>query len=212
MTLEGYSYRTSSRFGSRVKISINDSTVSVIGPRVGVLTYRLFIAIQVVLLGLIMPSLLAAAVLWDWWYLVLTLALLGAHILFGGIGAASFWEIANMGDHKITSFPVSAVKRVKIGRGWARNGLWIVILPYVAQINKVSEGHVVSFEAPDGVKSGDSVYATYFWDENDASTLATLLEGGGVCGTKVRKGYTLIFKNFLYINLLYYYLGIIFKP
>ncbi len=186
--MEGYSYRTSSRFGSRVKVLVNDMRVSVIGPRVGVPTYRLFIAIQVVLLGLIVPSLLAAVILWDWWYLVLTLALLGAHILFGGIGAASFWEIANMGGHKITSFSISAVKRVKIGHGWARNGLWIVILPYVSQINKVSEDHVVSFEAPDGVKSGDSVYAIYFWDEHDAGTLARLLEGGESAAQKSEEG------------------------
>jgi len=87
-------------------------------------------------------------------------------------------------SHKTTSFPLSSVKRVKIGRGWARKGLWLVILPYVAQINKLSEGHVVSFEAPDGVKSGDSVYAIYFWDERDVANFARLLEGGEPTGKK----------------------------
>lgn len=108
-------------------------------------------------------------------YLVLALLLLLAHAIFGGAAAASFWELANLTGHRTTSFPISAVKHVKIGRGWARKGLWLVILPYIAQINKSSERHLVSFEAPDGVKGGDSVYAIYFWDERDATTLAKLL-------------------------------------
>jgi len=33
-TFEGYSYRTSSRFGSRVWITVEDGTVTVTGPRV----------------------------------------------------------------------------------------------------------------------------------------------------------------------------------
>jgi len=42
-TFEGYSYRTSARFGSRVQVSVEDGTASVTGPRVGVLAYRLWI-------------------------------------------------------------------------------------------------------------------------------------------------------------------------
>ena len=49
------------------------------------------------------------------------------------------------------SFPVSAVKDVKIGRGWARKGLWLVIPLYVAGVNKWAEGFCVSFEAPNGI-------------------------------------------------------------
>jgi len=47
--LEGYSYRTDSRFGSRVRVSVDSETVSITGPRVGVLIYRLWIAVQIVL-------------------------------------------------------------------------------------------------------------------------------------------------------------------
>ncbi len=158
-------------------MSVDSQTVSVTGPRVGILTYRLWIAVQVVLLALIVPALLATVVLWDWRYLVLTMSLPVAHLFFGGLGAATFWEIAVMSGLQTTSFPVSAVKHVKIGRGWARNGLWLVILPYVAPLNKISEGHAVSFEAPDGVKTGDSVYAVHFDDERDAATMTRLLEG-----------------------------------
>ena len=182
MSFEGYSYRTSSRFGSRVKVSVDGRRVSVTGPRVGVLMYRLWIAIQVVLLALVVAALLAA-VLWDWRYLVLGLALAVAHLAVGGFGAGCLWEGANLAAFaagtmgQTTSFPVSAVKRVKIGHGWARNGLWLVILPYVAQINQLSEGRVVSFEAPDGDTGADAVYAFYMYTEEDAQTLVRLLEG-----------------------------------
>ena len=40
-TFEGYAYRTSCRFGNRVQVSVDDATVTVTGPRVGVLMYPL---------------------------------------------------------------------------------------------------------------------------------------------------------------------------
>jgi hypothetical protein len=62
-------------------------------------------------------------------------------------------------------FPVTSVKRVKTGAGWARNRLWLVILPYVAGVNKMSEGHAVSFEAPAGDAPGDAVCAFHLSKE-----------------------------------------------
>jgi hypothetical protein len=179
---EAYSYRTSSRFGSRVEVCVDGETVTVTGPRIGILLYRMWIAVQVGLLALIVPALLAAAILWDWRYLILALALLVAHWAISGLGAVIFWEGAvvaafDHGGQPTTSFPVGAVRRVKIGRGWARNGLWLVILPYVAQLNKISEGRVVSLEAPDGDTRGDAVYAFHMYGEDDAAALAALLEG-----------------------------------
>ena len=182
-TFEGYSYRTSSRFGSRVKVSVDGQMISVTGPRVGVLTYRLWIAAQVVLFWLIVPALLAAVVLWDWRYLVLTLALAVTHLGVGGAGAGCLWEMANLTAFMsgtmgaTTSFAVSAVKGVMIGRGWARKGLWLVIPPYVAGVNKWAEGYCVSFEAPDGDTGGDAVYAFHMRTTEDAQALAKLLEG-----------------------------------
>lgn len=182
-SFEGYSYRTSSRFGSRVKVSVDSATVSVTGPRVGILVYRLWIAVQVVLFWLIVPALLAAVVLWDWRVLLLALALAVAHWAVGGACAGCLWEMANLvafmsgTKGKTTTFPVSAVKDVKIGRGWARKGLWLVIPPYVAGINKMAEGHCVSFEAPDGDTGRDAVYAFHMRTKEDAWALAKLLEG-----------------------------------
>jgi hypothetical protein len=181
MSFDGYGYRTQSRFGSWTKITVEGRTVSVTGPRVGVFPYRLWLAAQAVLLSLVPLALVATVVLWDWRYLALVPALLIVHWFVGVMGAAGLWEMANataMSEgHPTHSFPVSAIKDVTIGPGWARNGLWLVILPYVAGINKLSEGLCVSFEAPGGDIAGDTVYAFHMRSEDDAQALAALLEG-----------------------------------
>lgn len=179
-TFDGYGYRTGSRFGSWTKVTVQEGTVSVTGPRVGVVPYRLWLAAQVLLLVLMVPALVGAVVFLDWRYLAIAVVLLAAHFFVGSLGAAALWEMANMfaigSGHPTHSFPVSAVRQVKIGPGWARNGLWLVILPYVAQIDKASEGHCVSFEAPAGDTSGDAVYAFHMHTAEDARALAALLE------------------------------------
>ena len=178
---EGYGYRTGSRFGSWTKIMVDGDVVSITGPRAGILLYRLWIALQVLLEVLVLPAVVAAVIFRDWRYLLLVPALLVAHLAVGMMGAAGLWEMANMtaigSGHPIHTFTVDAVKRVKIGPGWARNGLWLVILPYAAGLNKVSEGHTVSFEAPAGDVGGDAVYAFHMHTEEEASELARLLEG-----------------------------------
>jgi len=65
-----------------------------------------------------------------------------------------------------------------VGRGWARKGLWLVIPPYVAGINRMAEGYAVSFEAPDGETHGDAVYALHMQTKEEAQALVRLLEGG----------------------------------
>jgi hypothetical protein len=181
-TLEGYGYRTSSRFGSWTKISVQDDLVSVTGPRVGASSYRLWIACQLLVLALVVAVALVALVARDWRYLLLVPGLLVLHWLVGVMGAAGLWEMANMTDigsgHPTHSFPLGTVKRVKIGPGWARKGLWLVILPYVAGINKMAEGYAVSFEAPAGDVVGDAVYAFHMHTTEEAGELARLLQGG----------------------------------
>lgn len=120
-------------------------------------------------------------VFWNWRYLILAGCLLVVHWFVGSLGAAGIWDYANLmtvgSGHPTASFPVSEVKGVKIGPGWARKGLWLVILPYVAAINRMSEGHCVSFEAPAGDTKGDAVYAFHMDTENEAQALGRLLEG-----------------------------------
>lgn len=180
-SFEVFGYRTSSRFASHLKVSVDSRIVSVTGPRVGVTIYRLWMVLQAILLALTVPTLITAVVLWDWRYLVTALALLFFYWVISAVGAVALWEFQNFmsfdrGGYQSTSFPISSVKRIKIGRGWARNGLWLILLPFIASLNKASEGRVVSFEAPDGDTGKDAVYAFYMRIEDDPQVLARLLE------------------------------------
>ncbi|MFC1946327.1 hypothetical protein ACFLXY_00230 [Chloroflexota bacterium] len=179
---EVFGYRTSSRFASHLKVSVENQTVSVTGPRVGVTIYRLWIALQAAFFALTVPALITAIVLWDWKFLVAAIAMLFLYWVISSVGAVALWEFQvissfDRGGYWSTSFPKSSVKRVKIGRGWARNGLWLILLPFIAGLNKASEGRVVSFEAPDGDTGKDAVYAFYLRIEDDPKVLARLLEG-----------------------------------
>ena len=180
-SFEVFGFRTSSRFASHLKVSVGDQTVSVTGPRVGVAVYRLWIALQAVLLSLTVPILIIAVVLWDWRYLVTALALLFIYWVISAVGAVALWEFQNFMSfdrvgYQSTSFQLNSVKNVKVGRGWARNGLWLILLPFIAGLNKSSEGRVVSFEAPDGDTGKDAVYAFYMRKGDDPKALARLLE------------------------------------
>jgi hypothetical protein len=91
------------------------------------------------------------------------------------------WEMMNLNAFlegkrgETESFPVDAVRDVRIGRGWARHGLSLVLLPYVRAVDSVAEGHTVSFEAPDSATGTDAVYALHMRTPEEASTLAALL-------------------------------------
>ena len=137
-SFQGYGYRTSSRFGSWTRIIVDGDMVSVTGPRVGVFVYRLWLAAQLLILALSIPAILAVVGLRDWRYLLLPPVLFVLHWFVGVVGAAGLWELANVtaiGTGQPTqTFPTGSVKRVRIGPGWARNGLWLVILPYVGTV------------------------------------------------------------------------------
>ena len=63
---------------------------------------------------------------------------------------------------------------VRIGAGWARRGMWLLLLPYFKGIDAMAEGLAVSFVAPDGTPSG-GVYALHMHTPEEAQTLAGLL-------------------------------------
>ena len=184
VVLEGYHYRTSARFGGRVGVSVDAETVTITGPRVGVGIYRLWIAAQVILLYAILPALGAAVVLWNWRYLALALGLLVAHWAVGTFGAVSLWELENVNAFtqgtrgETMTFPVGTVKRVEIGRAWARKGLRWVIPHFAVAVDQWATETCVSFEAPDGATGRDAVYALQMQSAEDARTLARLLGAG----------------------------------
>jgi hypothetical protein len=162
---EGYHYRTSSRFGSRVRIKIGDDNISITGPRIGPAIYRTWILTQSILLFLIIPAIIFPLALGKPVYLLLIIGILFLHYAISGTGAIILWEGANVmaftdgkaGDTEIVR--MVDIKDIRMGKGWERKGLWLVI-PYVIPIiNKVTEGLCISFEAPDSVTGKDVVYA-----------------------------------------------------
>jgi hypothetical protein len=181
---EAYSYRTSSRFGSRVQVSLDDTAVAVTGPRLAVPIYRLWIAAQVVLFWMIVPTLLAAVIFSDWRFTVLALGLAITHWAVGSFGAGCLWELVNLSAFaegtmgQTALFSAHTVKRVRIGPDWARNGLWLVIPPYVPLVNQAAKDYCVSFEAPDGETGEDAVYAFHMQTPEDAQVLARALQAG----------------------------------
>jgi hypothetical protein len=181
---EAYSYRTSSRFGSRVQVSLDDTAVTVTGPRLAVPIYRLWIAAQVVLFWMIVPTLLAAVIFSDWRFTVLALGLAITHWAVGSFGAGCLWELVNLSAFvegtigQTALFSAHTVKRVKVGPDWARNGLWLVIPPYVPLVNQAAKDYCVSFEAPDGETGEDAVYAFHMQTPEDAQVLARALQAG----------------------------------
>ncbi len=185
MQYEAYSYRTGSRFGSRVLIDVADGKVAVTGPRAPVTLYRLWLGVQAVLLLAAAASVVLAVLPgFSLWLLAGGLLLILVHLAFGAIGAGCLWEMMNLtaflagkkGDTE--AFPLAAVRDVRIGKGWARNGLWLVILPYVGGIDKMADGVTVSFEAPDSGTGKDAVYALHLRTPQEAVDLAGRLQGG----------------------------------
>ncbi len=179
---EGYHYRTSARFGSRIDISIHKGSVSITGPRVGVGIYKTWISIQVVLLFLIIPAIILPIILGSPIYLLIILALLFIHYAISGTGAIILWEGANVAAFtnnkkgETETFQIADIKDVRIGKGWERKGLWFVI-PYVIPIiNKISAGLCVSFEAPDIVTGKDVAYAFLLHSKEEAKDLVALLK------------------------------------
>lgn len=182
VTFEAYSYRVSARFGSRCQVTVGEGMVSITGPRLGLGIYRLWVTTQAVLLTLVVFALALAIILWNGWMLLGALALLLCHLAVSGFGAGCLWEMQDLtaflkgSRGETVEFPVGEVQDVRIGAGWARRGMWLLILPYVAGINSMAQGHAVSFIAPDGTPN-DGIYALHLRTSEEAQALASLLGG-----------------------------------
>lgn len=183
MNFEAFAYRVQARFGSIVSIKVDGKQVTVTGPRIQPGLYDLWLGIQAVLLVLSILSLVAALILWNWIYLLIGIGLFGFHGIVGGVGAGCLWELERLIEfgegHKpyTTTFAISDIRNVTIGAGWARGSLRWIIAPYIPGIDQMAKGMAVSFEAPDGILPGNTVYALHMASKSDANELAGLLRG-----------------------------------
>lgn len=128
--------------------------MSLAGPRVPDALYRAWIWVQGVVLALVAPLLVAAAVLWDvrW-----ALAAVGSFSLSWAIAAlgAGLWpglgEVAAVEDGRFRAleFPLASVREVDVGRGRSKGGLGVVLFYVRAVIDAMAARRAVSFFAPD---------------------------------------------------------------
>jgi hypothetical protein len=150
---DGWAYRVTARFAGRVRIAVYEDRVAVAGPRVPRGLYQAWIWVQGLLLALVPPAIVAAIVALDWRWLV---AAIGIWIVSFGIsfGGAGLWPglgevLQEKGYFKALEFPRAAARGVDIGKGWAKGGMDVVLLPYKAGVDQMAEGVAVSFFAPD---------------------------------------------------------------
>lgn len=172
--IEAYSYHTSSRFGSRVKILIEDDIISVTGSRMTVNVYRVWLTIQGLLFISIVASLITGIIFLNPQYLILSAGLFALHV-WGCMGGTAVWELFNLLGHETATFHIKEVKNFKSGAGWARGIIKVLIPFYVLTMNKISPGPIISFEAPDKKTGKNVVYALMLWNEEDAQCLENLL-------------------------------------
>ncbi len=179
---DGWAYRVGARFAGRVRIAVYSDRVAVAGPRVPRGLYQVWVWVQGLLLALVIPALVAAVVLLDWRWLV---AAIGLFVVSFGISfaGAGLWPglgeiLYEQGHPKALEFPRVSVSEVDIGKGWAKGGFAVVLFPYKAGIDRMSEGLAVSFFAPD--EHGKQVrFAIDLYTKEYARELAEVLESEG---------------------------------
>lgn len=175
---DGWAYRVGARFAGRVRIAVYADCVAVAGPRVPRGLYQLWMWVQGLLLALVPPAAVAAIIMLDWRWLVaaIVIFIVSFGISFGGAGLwPGLGEVMNeKGYFRALEFPRASVREINIGKGWAKGGLEVVLLPYKAQVDKMAEGRAVSFFAPD--EYGREVrFAVDVYSEEDAHELSDTL-------------------------------------
>jgi len=180
---DGFSYRVTARYAGRMRVVVREDTITIAGPRAPRGLYVLWVWLQGLTLALVPPALVLAAVKLDWRVLLLAIGVFILSALFMAIGAGvwpGMGETVFVGEGRFdaTEIPLSAVRNVKVGEGWARDGMQLVIAPYVPGINQLAKGYAVSFNAPDG-EGRDASWAVHMLSKEDATELQSLLSRGG---------------------------------
>jgi hypothetical protein len=179
---EAYSYRVQARFGSRVQIHIEDGTFMITGSRISAGVYSFWLAVQKILLPIIVLLFIFSLILWNINYLFAGVVLLIFHGCFGGFGAGCLWELQSLIDFgnnskgTMLSLPLTDIREIRIGKGWARYGMNLAIAPYIPGINAMAEGLAVSFEAPDPETGKTIVFGLHMRSKEQAAELASALQ------------------------------------
>lgn len=176
---DGFSYRVTARYAGRVRVVVDQDTISVAGPRAPRSLYVLWIWLQGLTLALVPPALVLAAVNLDWRALLLAIGIALVSVLVMAIGAGVWPGMGETifvaeGRFDATEIPLSAVRRVTIGEQWARDGMRLVIAPYAGGIDKLARDFAVCFNAPNG-DGHDASWAIHMLSKEDASELYGLL-------------------------------------
>lgn len=189
---DAWAYRVTARFAGRVRVVVYPDRVAVAGPRVPRLLYQAWVWAQGLLLALVPGAVAGALVNLDWRWLVAALAAFVASygVSFAGAG---LWPglgeiLTEEGRFRALEFQRSAVREVDIGKGWSKGGWEIVLLPYKAGVDRMSEGRAVSFWAPD--EDGREVrVAVDMYTPERARELAALLNEDSIeCGAAMAGG------------------------
>lgn len=143
---DGWAYRLGARFAGRVRITIYPDRVSVAGPRVPRGLYEAWIWTQGVLLALVLPALVAAVIMLNWRWLLLSITLF--IVSFGvSAGGAGLWPglgeleaVGAGGLFKALKFLRASAREVDVGKGWAKGGLGVVLFPYAQQAHQRIHG------------------------------------------------------------------------
>jgi hypothetical protein len=176
---DGWSYRVQGRYAGRVRVVVDNDTVTVAGPRIPFGLYLFWIWLQGITLSLVPVFLVWALVAWNWRPLLTGGVALLVSVLAMAIGAGvwpGFGEtvLAGEGHFNAIEVPLSRVSEVQLGEGWARDGMETVVFPYKKGIDALAT-NAVTFRAPDG-EGHDVIYAIQMFSAEDARTLAALID------------------------------------
>jgi hypothetical protein len=179
--ITAYHYRVTSRYGYYVKLHVTNAEVSVSGPRLAPALYAVFIGGQVWLSWLVWVALLAAAIYLNWRWLLVAAGLWVAGFVFAMACAGGLWAwpdvsaVVEPGTLDKVSFPLSAVRDVKVGPGWDRQGIGFVLGGVVNAVNDGAKDRTVSFLAPDPTTKRYVTYAVCCYTSQEAANLANSL-------------------------------------
>jgi len=175
---DAWAYRMGARFAGRVRLTVYGDTVVVAGPRVLRLLYAIWVCVQGLLLALVIPLLAAAIFMLDWrWLVVAVITFVLSFVI--SMGGAGLWPglgelFEEDGRYMAVEFPRQSIRDIDIGKGWSKGGFEVVLFPYKAGIDKLSEGLAVSFFAPD--EHGHEVrFALSMYTTEKAQELAQVL-------------------------------------